>query len=258
MQQVLRRSHTKTSVAGWKPGPQESAQAAGAIAAIWARRARASPPKYPESRGRGERQGREGRTLLPFPLPSLVPVPSPSCRTPGVCTKSSSVDGAHTSSLGGETCLSHCDSPSHSTPGALREMDRPRYTRVGARDWAWGWAAGWSSSASLPGSGLVQVRSCPPPPGPEPSDRLARRVPANHGSRPAPCCPSQDGRTEIHKNQGALGVIHLPTGAGASEHLFPVCPHPSPVRRWTRLGAPCREGRVEPGWKRRVVAPDYH
>lgn len=46
-------------------------------------------------------------------------------------------------------------------PCAPRAMDRPRYTGVGAKGWVWGWAVGRGSSASLPGSGLTQVRSCP-------------------------------------------------------------------------------------------------
>lgn len=82
--QVLKKSHKKPTAAGWAQGAQECPQATRAIAAVWARRPRASPPKYREGRGRGEHRGREGCALLPFPLPLLVSIPSLSGRARGV------------------------------------------------------------------------------------------------------------------------------------------------------------------------------
>lgn len=59
---VLRKSHTKMTApqprkAGYGPTPQDSPRATGAIAAVWARPARASPTWYREGRGRGAHQG---------------------------------------------------------------------------------------------------------------------------------------------------------------------------------------------------------
>lgn len=71
-----------------------------------------------------------------------------------------SVDEDHFQ-LSGRTCLTHCGSPSHSTPCALWGMDRPRYTGREQRGLGKGVGGGRGSSTSLPGSGLAQVRSGP-------------------------------------------------------------------------------------------------
>ena len=128
--EVLRKSHTKTTapqlrVPGQDSSPPENGRAKGAIAAVWARRARTSPPRYREGRGRGPHQDWEGCLLLPFPLPLLVSIPSPPYPILGFLTRGNIVDEEHASSFQGETCLSHCGSASHSTPRGSGEWIGP-------------------------------------------------------------------------------------------------------------------------------------
>lgn len=85
---VLRKRHPKTTApqpreAGRGPTPPGSPRATGAIAAVWARPARASPTWYREGRGRGAHQGGEGCSLLPFPPPLRGPLEAHSAPVPG-------------------------------------------------------------------------------------------------------------------------------------------------------------------------------
>ena len=153
--QVLSRSHTKTTAsrpgaAGWEPSPLESPPANSAIAAVWARLARASLPKY--LRGRGAHQSQEGCTLLPFPLPFLVPTPSPSCCILEVLMSVNDVDKGHAFRYGGERCLARRGPPSHTPPAAP------------SGEWFGPGTQGWEPRAGLRGERRGGV---PLPPSPE-------------------------------------------------------------------------------------------
>lgn len=130
---------------------------------------------------------------------------------------------------------------------ALRVTPPPAHSqewiRPGTQGWEpWGWAWGWAAEeglADLPPRKWADSGALLPP-GPEPSDRLARRRRllgdlCSHLLLWPKLIGSRSLRTD------PLGVLHLPRGAGPAAHLFAAGPHPCPRRRWTRLGAPCGE-----------------
>lgn len=111
-------------------------------------------------------------------------------------------------------------------PPHSREWIRPGTQGWEPQGWAWGWAAG-EGLAGLPPRKWADSGALLPP-GPEPSDRSARRAPAGPAQPPAALAEAD--RTELPEDGDPLGVFHLQRGAGPcrapvrcrSTPLFPV------------------------------------
>lgn len=180
-------------------------------------------PSIPRVGGAARTKAEKGACSVPPLFQVLFP------RSGGVLTHKKNLGEAHAFGFPGTTDLVSGGSLGHSTPLHTPGNGTAQVHKGGSPGAGLGGGRrGRALRASLPGSGLTQVRSCL---------QGLNQVTALPGGRPhhkrpvqPPAALAKVERTELPEDRDPLGEFHLPRGAGTCAHLFAAGPHPCPRR----------------------------